>query len=247
MPVIFFSGGIDSTVIAYDVGINPHRYGITVNETTELRLLIAGPPSKKRQTKGIVRHLSSLAKMRVVAETVDDSHLVCYPAQGLRPGGNTTLTVMLDRYGPDLATVPYTPGWMLWMASVAVNRLAGWADTTQDYNPEQAFLGHQWNGPVWRAIEKGDLPAYDSVPAFYTALDAAVAACHERVRIRVPFLDNRMDRAMIVQLAIDLGVPLHETSSCLQGWKKDCGACSACLLRQGAFRTLGLTDEGKVK
>jgi 7-cyano-7-deazaguanine synthase len=58
-----------------------------------------------------------------------------------------------------------------------------------------------------------------------------------------PFLDARMDRTQIVQMGLEVGAPLELTSSCIRGWKVNCGICCQCLNRQKAFRYLGVKYE----
>lgn len=53
---------------------------------------------------------------------------------------------------------------------------------------------------------------------------------------------NKMDRKHIINLAIDLKVPLELTWSCHAKARRHCGECYACIERHGAFRSLGIKD-----
>lgn len=53
---------------------------------------------------------------------------------------------------------------------------------------------------------------------------------------------SKMDRRHIINLAIDLKVPLELTWSCHTKARRHCGECYACKQRLDAFRSLGMKD-----
>ncbi len=53
---------------------------------------------------------------------------------------------------------------------------------------------------------------------------------------------SKMDRKHIINLAIDLKVPLEVTWSCHTKARRHCGECYACKQRLDAFRSLGMKD-----
>lgn len=53
---------------------------------------------------------------------------------------------------------------------------------------------------------------------------------------------SKMDRRHIINLAIDLKVPLEVTWSCHTKARRHCGECYACKQRLDAFRSLGMKD-----
>ena len=53
---------------------------------------------------------------------------------------------------------------------------------------------------------------------------------------------NKMDRKDIINLAIDLKVPLELTWSCHTKARRHCGQCYACVQRLEAFRSMGTKD-----
>lgn len=248
MPCVFFSGGIDSVVLAYDVASFPHRYGVDPAYTSLFLIHVGNPPRGSKQRKdldALVRDIRSKSRFDVQIKYKPDG-LQCFPGEKQAPlGGPESLSPILSRAPKDLAVISYTPGWSLWMAAVAMNELSQFPHQTGAANPEQGFIGHQWNAPVWRAIDEGQKLPYDCLPEFFEHANRAMKACNERVVLRTPFLENRMDRLMIVQLGVDLGVPFERTSSCSLGWKKECGLCSQCILRLSAFKTVGLLPDGR--
>lgn len=63
---------------------------------------------------------------------------------------------------------------------------------------------------------------------------------NQKIRIIAPFVE--MDKAEIVKLGHDLGVPYEETWSCYKGLESHCGQCSSCSERKRAFSNSGIKD-----
>jgi 7-cyano-7-deazaguanine synthase len=58
--------------------------------------------------------------------------------------------------------------------------------------------------------------------------------------VDAPFVD--MDKADIVKLGAELGVPFKETWTCYKGGEMHCGVCSSCRERKRAFTESGVSD-----
>lgn len=238
MPLVFFSGGIDSAVLTFDVATRPYRYGVSVGEETELTLVTVGSPKKgERDLAPLLAALRKVSSMPI-RHLVKEDGLRMKEAAPLPKGGPGVIDPFTTRYLPAIDAMPYTAGWLLWMSAVAVNEL--YDQTDQEYGPQQAFVAHQWNGPTWEAHDEKRVVGFDCSPEFYKALNRTIVACREMVTVRAPFVENRMNKAMVVQLGLEIGCPLEHTSSCVYGWKKVCGACAQCLIRQTTFKTLGV-------
>lgn len=245
MPCLFFSGGIDSTVLAFDVATRPYAYGVC-EEYKTLHLVHSGKPPRGRKNsdlKALLKALRAVSELEITFRAIEDG-LSYDPGTSVPPvGGPESLSPILHRNVKDLSVIPYTPGWMFWMTAVGVNLLAG----AEGANPEQVFIAHQWNAPVWRALDAGENLPYDCLPEFFVHANRAIEASNERVVLRTPFLDNRLDRLAIVRLGVERGVPFEYTSSCVCGWGKDCGLCGVCILRHASFKTVGLESTGRKK
>ena len=63
---------------------------------------------------------------------------------------------------------------------------------------------------------------------------------NEQFRIIAPFVE--MDKAEIVKLGHQLGVPYEDTWSCYKGLELHCGHCSSCSERKRAFSNSGIKD-----
>ncbi len=53
---------------------------------------------------------------------------------------------------------------------------------------------------------------------------------------------SALDKSQVVKLGSELGVPFDLTWSCYLSRKKPCGKCTACQLREIAFRRVGIID-----
>jgi len=86
----------------------------------------------------------------------------------------------------------------------------------------------------------------DCRPAFNRALEKTLrlgtkaGAQGRAVSIETPLI--RMDKAAIVRLALELGVPLKWTWSCYRGGRRPCGTCESCRLRAKGFAEAGVSD-----
>jgi len=239
MATVFFSGGIDSTTLAFDVAKNPWRYGISP-KTEDFRLLTAYMGKEKPA------HLGRLAtKIREEAEWtefagfshefVDATSLFDFQKSDIPHGGAGTMTPLSTKYQPDLQSISYAPGLHTLLATVAYNR-EWFGRSLSAFSDPQAFFGFQYDGPIWNEVDKGTVTPNDVSPDYIAALNTLVRVSGPRpgVRFRAPFLENRMDRVHILELAITIGVPLTWTSSCEQGWMVNCGYCGQCLRRMKA-------------
>jgi 7-cyano-7-deazaguanine synthase len=85
-------------------------------------------------------------------------------------------------------------------------------------------------------------PFPDATAEFFTAMSRALSLGLDRpIDIAAPFAD--LDKADVIRLGIEAGVPLALTLSCMnprQG--KHCGECSKCRERRDAFRDAGVRD-----
>jgi 7-cyano-7-deazaguanine synthase len=85
-------------------------------------------------------------------------------------------------------------------------------------------------------------PFPDATPAFFDAMARALSlGLAHRLTIATPLADRH--KAEIVQLGLQLGVPLGLTLSCMNPvGERHCGRCSKCRERHDAFRQAGIID-----
>jgi 7-cyano-7-deazaguanine synthase len=85
-------------------------------------------------------------------------------------------------------------------------------------------------------------PFPDATPAFFTTMGRALSLglAHE-VTIEAPLVT--MDKAEVIRLGVELGVPLEQTLSCMNPREgRHCGRCSKCRERRDAFADAELVD-----
>lgn len=85
-------------------------------------------------------------------------------------------------------------------------------------------------------------PFPDATPRFFEAMQTALSlGLGTPIRIEAPFAAMR--KADVIRLGASLGVPLHDTLSCMQPRDgRHCGACSKCRERRRAFMEAGVAD-----
>jgi 7-cyano-7-deazaguanine synthase len=61
-----------------------------------------------------------------------------------------------------------------------------------------------------------------------------------QLTIEAPFVD--MNKAGVVKMGLELGVPYELTWSCYEGGDEPCGKCGTCIDRAAAFAANGVED-----
>jgi 7-cyano-7-deazaguanine synthase len=92
-----------------------------------------------------------------------------------------------------------------------------------------------------------DSPQYpDTRAVFVTAMENAIdkgtkpVSKNQKMRIIAPFI--RMRKSAILKKGLTLGADYSYSISCYRGDEIPCGKCSSCLLRERAWRDVGVTD-----
>ena len=85
-------------------------------------------------------------------------------------------------------------------------------------------------------------PFPDATPDFLAAMARALSlGLAQSIRIEAPFA--RHDKADVIAMGVDLGVPLERTLSCMSPKAgRHCGVCSKCRERRDAFADAGVPD-----
>lgn len=224
--LVFFSGGLDSVVLTYDVAKHPWRYGIEDEQDKTLILFSYGEPAKKRHLAPLVNEVLKVSKWGEVQHVVAQCPLNEAPRQ--KASSWQTLDPMVSGYRMDM--MPHSPGLHLWLASFAVNLLTFAGAREQE---EVALFGFQYNGPAWEKHYDGELPPNDTSPEFIESMNKLMFETGEPVQFRAPFLEWRLTKPLIVKMGREIGAPMKMSSSCREGWQKNCGVCGQCMLRTG--------------
>lgn len=247
MAVVLFSGGLDSTTISYDVGKNPFRYGLSRETGWELILLtgVFSPEERAKKEADLsdlvaeIEGVSLLPVRHEFLEVPDVFGSFAPEIPVLR--GSVNLNSPMEQKGGSssqraLQSYPYTPGLHLLYASAAVNLLL--RARTPHHTRPVVLCGFKYEGFGWDLHDSGRLANSDTSPVFIEKLNQLVEVSVEGVlapRFRAPFLESRMDRYAVLEMAYSLGVPVEKTSSCIQGWMQNCGHCIQCVVRNQAM------------
>jgi 7-cyano-7-deazaguanine synthase len=86
----------------------------------------------------------------------------------------------------------------------------------------------------------------DCSPVFNQAMNEAIyEGSGNQLRIEAPFVN--LNKADVVKIGLELGVPYDLTWSCYEGGDKPCGKCGTCIDRAAAFQANGVDDPALTK
>ena len=81
----------------------------------------------------------------------------------------------------------------------------------------------------------------DCSPVFNEAMNKAIyEGSGHQLTIEAPFVN--MNKAGVVKMGLELGVPYELTWSCYEGGDEPCGKCGTCIDRAAAFAANGVED-----
>ena len=213
--VIILSGGVDSTTLLYD----SLRKGYEV----ECLTFIYGQ-----------KHGREVDSARRVAGRVNAPHKVI----DLSPLGEILSGSALTDADIDIPEVPETAEhYDTLKTTIVPNRNAIFLSIAVGYavsrGADNVFFGaHHSDRGVYPDCRE------EFVESFQTS--ERLATANPDLNILAPFVN--MDKADIVKLGTELGVPFGETWSCYKGGHVHCGVCSSCRERKRAFLDAGVTD-----
>ena len=81
----------------------------------------------------------------------------------------------------------------------------------------------------------------DCSPEFAKVMDEAISiGTYGKIHINRPLIN--MNKAGVVKIGLEIGVPYELTWSCYEGGEKACGTCGTCIDRINAFKLNGVQD-----
>ena len=81
----------------------------------------------------------------------------------------------------------------------------------------------------------------DCSPTFNKAMNEAIfEGSGHQLKIEAPFVN--INKASVVKMGLEIGVPYELTWSCYEGNDKPCGKCGTCIDRAAAFKANGISD-----
>ena len=215
--VVLFSGGIDSTTALY--------WARSVYDEVSALSFDYGQ-----------RHRIELALARRVARRLHVPHRVI--KVDLRQIGGSALTdsrLSLPAFRPTEMIGPGVPvTYVPFRNGIFIALAAAWAET---HGVSDIVCG-------FNTIDSPEYP--DTRASFVAAMERAIrlgtgaSARGLRLRVLAPFIHMR--KSEIIELGITLGADYSRSISCYAGKEEPCGTCSACRLRQSAWREVGVRD-----
>jgi 7-cyano-7-deazaguanine synthase len=209
--VLIYSGGIDSTVLLYD-------------------LLNSGHDVQALSVNYGQRHIKELDCAKSLCNQLNVEHHVA-DLTALNPllsGSSLTsphVQVPEGHYEDESMKATVVPNRNMILLSIAT----GWAMSTGASS-------------VSYAAHSGDRAIYpDCREEFADAMNSVMEiAGWDKVSLNRPF--SSLNKADIVKLGDELGVPFEQTWSCYKGGQVHCGVCGTCVERREAFQLTGVTD-----
>lgn len=211
--VVAASGGLDSTVLTYDLVRNGH----------DLMLLSFDYGQRHRRELHSARRLAH--RLNVAHRVVDLSSLKTVLHDSALT--NPDIAVPAGEYTAETLSTTVVPARNAIFLSVAVGAAVSWGAQTV------AFAAHSGDHHVYP----------DCRPEFVRAVQELARTSTEGfgdIGVLAPYIT--WSKSQIVKHGHRLGVPFEATWSCYQGLEWHCGTCSTCRERRGAFTSAQVPD-----
>lgn len=221
--VLCYSGGLDSTVLLYDLLSNP--------EMCPVRCISVDYGQRHvRELQAVRNVFASLTDLRQLLARSFLGHTTLDLSRTRSLFVNSSQTdssvdVPLGHYTEESMKKTVVPNRNMILLSFAT----AYALSTGMRN-------------VGYAAHSGDHAIYkDCRPEFVAALNKAVELCDwDTVSLYAPYL--HLSKTQLVERGIRLGVPFSLTYTCYNGREKHCGKCGSCTERREAFKLAGEVD-----
>lgn len=210
--VVLFSGGLDSTVLAYrlrQIGWDLHLLSVDYGQ----------------------RHIRELTHATATAAKLDALHSVVEAPFGwlLSSALTGTSEVPHGHYADDTMRATVVPNRNAILLSLA------WGVAVAEQSRMVAIAVHAGDHPVYPDCRPEFIQSMNRALRLGTARHA-----HPSLEIVAPFA--KVSKAQIVGVGAHLDVPWADTWSCYEGGELHCGGCGTCVERIEAFAEAGVVD-----
>ena len=212
--VAIVSGGLDSTVMAYQLQDQGYDLHIVTFDYGQRHVKEIGFAEMMARDLGAEFHLIDVSDIKALlagSALTDDAVEV--------PDGP---------YDENTMSVTVVPNRNAIMLAVAYGFAA-----SQGYEAV-AIATHAGDHALYPDCRKSFMKAFRLMEA------EAIGPLVLHPELLTPFIDN--DKAAIVKVGHELGVPFERTWSCYKGGEKHCGVCGTCQERRAAFEAAGISD-----
>lgn len=210
--VVVASGGLDSTVLAYQMKAEGHEViALSVNYNQR----------HAKELKRAALLMAGLGVMHRVANLVDVGRTLLRGSSQTSPN----IAVPYGHYTDASMKATVVPNRNMLLLSLAL------ATAVQEGADRVVYGAHA-----------GDHAIYpDCRPEFVAAMQQAAGLCDWMpIRLDAPFVT--MTKSEIVQRGAELKVPMGKTWSCYEGGLVHCGRCGTCVERLEAFAGCSVPD-----
>jgi len=215
IAVSLLSGGMDSTVLAYDLvrnGYEVHLLSINYGQRHKTELEFAKKTAYKLRAEHKIVDFSGLNVL--LAGSALTSKDVEVP-EGHYSADNMAITVVPNRNAILLAIAT---GWAVSLGAEKVAFAAHSGDHAQYPDCREGFVNRMTSAMNW----------------------GNSAFIHDGFHIDAPYV--HITKADIARIGSGLGVPFEDTWSCYKGGTTHCGRCGTCVERAEAFAAAHVSD-----
>jgi len=232
MATVAYSGGIDSTVLMYELA-SQGRLNLAV-------LCNFGQPSFDRQLRCAEYQIAKLEEhgvdvhFRVVEFKTPEEFQVkeASPFFSMRPLNPLAKAPkkMKDAIAYRLDNFAITPGRNAFMVL-----MVGMVAAALETNPA-VVTAYQYEQDIW---DTQDTISGDESPSFWLKMGMVLETAFEvPVALENPFLDRHWDKERIIREGIEYGIDFAHTMSC--EFEEPCGECAQCqLVKKTVAKTRG--------
>ena len=223
--LVLNSGGVDSTTC---VGLAVQKYG---KENVITASLYYGQKHDKELQ--CARKIAEYYEVGHIEEDISNVMKYAKDVCTLMKGGNEiehkSYAEQIEENGEGrVATyVPFRNGLLLSIATA-------YADSLFPGEEVEVYYGAHADDAAGEAYA-------DCSPEFAKAMDEAISiGTYGKIHINRPLIN--MNKAGVVKIGLEIGVPYELTWSCYEGGEKACGTCGTCIDRINAFKLNGVQD-----
>ena len=223
--LVLSSGGVDSTTCL----------GIAVNKLGKDNVITASLYYGQKHDKELecARKIAEYYGVRHIEEDISNimryASNVCTLVKGGEDIEHKSYAEQIKENGEGrVATyVPFRNGLLLAIATA-------YADSLFPNEKVEIYYGAHADDATGNAYA-------DCSPEFAEAMDKAInIGTYNKITINRPLIN--INKAEVVKIGLELGVPYYLTWSCYEGKEKQCGKCGTCIDRREAFRKNGVED-----
>jgi 7-cyano-7-deazaguanine synthase len=219
--LVLFSGGLDSTTC---LALAIERYGAA--NVLALSVSYGQKHTKEIEAaRAVAKHYGVKLKTLDLAEIFADSDCSLLKGSTQEVPKESYAEQLAETDGKPVSTyVPFRNG--LFLSSAASIALS--------HGCEVIYYGAHADDAAGCAYP-------DCSPVFNNAMNEAIyEGSGRQLRIEAPFVNK--NKADIVRIGLELGVPYELTWSCYEGGEEPCGKCGTCIDRAAAFAANGVPD-----